>query len=132
MVGEVVMVTPRLDARYDWLPSPHNLIHKHTHLNIALYGEACDMESVWEQRQENDEDEEEAKELKGKVSEGRIALVSPGGCSFFTKVTATLFDLDIVALSAYLLVQITLIPMTAEPEFLAKHKTDRMYDLCCN
>lgn len=84
--GEVVMVTPRLDARYDWLQSPHNLIHKHTHLNIALYGEACDMESVWEQRQENDEDEEEAKELKGKVSEGRIALVSPGGCSFFTKI----------------------------------------------
>ena len=120
------MVTPRLDARYDWLPSPHNLIHKHTHLNIALYGDACDMQSVWEQTQENDEDEEEAKNLKGKVNEGRIALVSPGGCSLFTKVAKTLFNLDIAALSIYLLVQITLIPMTAEPVFSANFKMDRV------
>ena len=59
------------------------------------------------------------KKLKGKVTEGRIALVSPGGCSFFTKVTATLFDLDIAAVSIYLLVQNLDLAMTAEPEFFA-------------
>lgn len=86
--GEVVLVAPRLDARYDWLPSPHNLIHKHARFNIAFYGDACDLQSLWEQRQENqnDGDDKESKKQKEKTNEGRIALVSPGGCSLFTKI----------------------------------------------
>ena len=84
----MVLVAPRLDARYDWLPSPHNLIHKHARFNIAFYGDACDLQSLWEQRQENQNngDDKESKKQKEKTNEGRIALVSPGGCSLFTKV----------------------------------------------
>ena len=85
----MILVAQRLDARYDWLASPHNLAHKHTHLNIAFYGDACDFQSVWEESQtdEDDDNHEMHKHHKGKGSEGKIALVSPGGCSLFTKVT---------------------------------------------
>lgn len=88
-LGEVILVAQRLDARYDWLPSPHNLAHKHAHFNIAFYGNACDYQSELEESKvdEGDDYHEKRNNHKGKGSEGRIALVSPGGCSLFTKVT---------------------------------------------
>ena len=86
--GEVVFVAQRLDARYDWLPSPHTLIHKHTRFNIAFYGNACSYKSEWEEGNSGPEDSDDNmnKKHKSKVREGRIALVSPGDCSVFTKV----------------------------------------------
>lgn len=86
--GEVVLVAQRLDARYDWLPSPHNLVHKHIHFHIVYYGNACHFKSEWEKSSQNSDDKKTENSHKTKASEGRIALVSPGGdCSFFTKVT---------------------------------------------
>lgn len=77
-----------MDARYDWLPSPHNLIHKHTRFQIAYYGNACRFKSEWDKRSQTDNKAKTRKTSKKKVSEGHIALVSPGGdCSLFTKVT---------------------------------------------
>ena len=86
--GEVMLVAPRLDARYDWLPSPHDLVHKHTHFQIVYYGNACQFKSEWGKSSPNNGDKRTENSLKTKISEGRIVLVSPGGdCSFFTKVT---------------------------------------------
>ena len=88
--GEVVLVAQRLDARYDWLPSPHNLVHKHTRFHITYYGNACHFNSEWEEESQED-DNKTHKKHKTKAKEGRIALVSPGGdCSLFTKVTGLL------------------------------------------
>jgi len=87
-LGEVVLVAPRLDARYDWLPSPHNLVHKHTRFQIVYYGNACHFKSEWEKSSQNIIEKKTENSHKTKASEERIALVSPGGdCSFFTKVT---------------------------------------------
>lgn len=84
--GEVMLVAPRLDARYDWLPSPHNLARKHTRFQIVYYGNACHFQSHWGKSSQNNDNK--TKKLKTKPSEGHIALVSPGGdCSYFTKVT---------------------------------------------
>ena len=86
--GEVMLVAPRLDARYDWLPSPHNLIHKHTRFRIVYYGNACHFQTDWGKSSQNNDNKKTKKSQKIKPSEGRIALVSPGGdCSYFTKVT---------------------------------------------
>ena len=73
----------RLDARYDWLPSPHDLIHKHSHFIVSYYGNACNLKPEWRVAKERLDDD---KKQKKKTSEGRIALVSPGDCSLFTKV----------------------------------------------
>ena len=77
------MVAKRLDARYDWLPSPHSLIHKHSHFIISYYGNACNLKPEWRVAKKHLDDD---KKQKKKTSEGRIALVSPGDCSLFTKV----------------------------------------------
>ena len=92
--GEVVLVVQRLDARYDWLPSPHNLINKHSRFNIAFYGNACSFLPEWEEVETDqvDDEEEKHKKQKNKVVEGRIALVSSGGCSSFTKVIKIQFN----------------------------------------
>ena len=85
--GEVVLVARRLDARYDWLPSPHNLAHKHTHFQIAYYGNACHFKSEWEKNSQSNIEKKTKNSHKTNAREERIALVSPGGdCSFFTKV----------------------------------------------
>lgn len=87
-LGEVILVAQRLDARYDWLPSPHNLIHKHTRFHLAYYGNACRFKSESDKRNQDNSNAKTYKTLKKNVNEGRVALVSPGGdCSLFTKVT---------------------------------------------
>lgn len=92
LTGEVVLVAQRLDARYDWLPSPHHLIHKHTRFNITFYGNACNFQSDWQENKIDDKNggDKLRKKHKKKISEGRIALVSPGGCSLSTKVSSRL------------------------------------------
>ena len=59
----------RLDARYDWLPSP-NTLAKYGHLFIVYVGDACSPNTFL-----ND-------------VAGQLALVSndTGACSYFTKV----------------------------------------------
>lgn len=85
--GEVMLVAPRLDARYDWLPSPHGLVHKHTRFQIVYHGNACHFQSNWGKRSQNNHDKKTLKSQRTKAIEGHIALVSPGGdCSFFTKI----------------------------------------------
>lgn len=67
--GEIHMVSKRLDARYDWLPSPDTLA-KYGHLQVAFVGDACNASS-----------------FVNPVN-GKLALVSMEGvqCSYFTKV----------------------------------------------
>ena len=82
-----MLVTQRLDARYDWLPSPHNLIHKGAHYRVAYYGNACHFKSDWEEENRDGVSDETHEDQKTKAQGGHIALVSPGGdCSYFTKV----------------------------------------------
>ena len=68
-VGEPQCVARRLDARYDWLPSPDTLA-TFGHLLVVYVGEACSPNT-----------------FKKEVA-GRLALVSneTGNCSYFTKV----------------------------------------------
>ena len=85
--GEVMLVIQRLDARYDWLPSPHNLNHKHVRYRIAYYGNACHFNSEWEEESKDGVGYKTHKKHKTNAREEHIALVSPGGdCSHFTKV----------------------------------------------
>ena len=67
--GEAFCVVKRLDARYDWLPSP-NTLAKYGHLFIVYVGDACSPNMFL-----ND-------------VAGQLALVSndTGACSYFTKV----------------------------------------------
>ena len=67
--SETFCVAKRLDARYDWLPSP-NTLAKYGHLFIVYVGDACSPNMFL-----ND-------------VAGRLALVSndTGACSYFTKV----------------------------------------------
>ena len=65
--GGILAVSKRLDARYDWLPSPDSL-SKFGHIRIVYIGDAC------------------SANISVPVS-GHLALVSPDGqCSYFTKV----------------------------------------------
>ena len=67
--GDAFCVVKRLDARYDWLPSP-NTLAKYGHLFIVYVGDACSPNIFL-----ND-------------VTGQLALVSndTGACSYFTKV----------------------------------------------
>ena len=58
----------RLDARYDWLPSPTTL-SKYGHLQVVYVGDACSSNKFYSD------------------VTGNLALVANGGCSYFTKVT---------------------------------------------
>ena len=64
----LILVTKRLDARYDWLPSPQAITAKYHKLLYVSVGDAC-------------------KPIEANVT-GSLALVSMEGanCSFFTKV----------------------------------------------
>lgn len=68
------MVSKRLDARYDWLPSPDTLA-KYGHLQVAFVGDACNASS-----------------FVNPVN-GKLALVSMEDvqCSYFTKVSCCFF-----------------------------------------
>eukprot|EP00795_Rhopilema_esculentum_P014430 gene14430-5486_t len=66
--GDVKFVSKRLDARYDWLPSPYTLKAKHPKTKIVDYGDGCS--------------------VKEKIyAASSIILVSrKGSCSFFEKI----------------------------------------------
>ena len=68
-------MSKRLDARYDWLPSPDTLA-KYGHLLVAFVGNACDAD------------------LFVNIVDGKLALVSMEGvqCSYFTKVSSSFFN----------------------------------------
>lgn len=69
-LGEATCVAKRLDARYDWLPSP-NTLAKYGHLLVVYVGDACSPDT-----------------FLANVT-GNLALVSSsdtGACSYFTKV----------------------------------------------
>lgn len=65
--GDVLFVVKRLDARYDWLPSPYKLKPKHSKLQIVSFNDGC--------------------RSKAKSSyDNKIVLISrEGNCSFFDK-----------------------------------------------
>ncbi|XP_078376545.1 uncharacterized protein LOC144659900 [Oculina patagonica] len=67
--GGIHLVSKRLDARYDWLPSPTTL-DKYGHLLVVFVGDACDSNMFIN------------------VQDDYLALVSMEGakCSYFTKV----------------------------------------------
>lgn len=71
ITGEILRVSKRLDARYDWLPSPTSLA-KYGHLLVVSVGDACDSN------------------MFVNVSGDYLALVSMNGtkCSYFTKVSS--------------------------------------------
>ena len=68
-LGEATCVAKRLDARYDWLPSP-NTLAKYGPLLVIYVGDACSPHT-----------------FLANVT-GHLALVSndTGACSYFTKV----------------------------------------------
>ncbi|XP_032239840.1 uncharacterized protein LOC116619295 [Nematostella vectensis] len=91
--GNIIRVSERLDARYDWLPSPHALSHNYTHLAVRYYGDACHhvkftRKSNKDKQNAGDVDEQKnAKRKKKRKASGKIALVSAAGnCSLFTKI----------------------------------------------
>jgi hypothetical protein len=87
--GDVLKVTERVDARYDWLPSPHTLANKHKSLKLKYYGDACESRKDHVQRESKKtyKNKENVKNTKQKKGVGRLALVSASGnCSLFRKV----------------------------------------------
>lgn len=69
-------MSKRLDARYDWLPSPSTALAKYGHLLVVFVGDACDANMFMN------------------VKDDYLALVSMGGvkCSYFTKVSSFSFN----------------------------------------
>ena len=65
--GYIMCVAKRLDARYDWLPSPTTL-SKYGHLQVVYVGDACSSNRFYSD------------------VTGHLVLVASGGCSYFTKV----------------------------------------------
>lgn len=72
IAGEILRVSKRLDARYDWLPSPSTALAKYGHLLVVFVGDACN------------------ESMSINVNEDYLALVSMEGaeCSYFTKVSS--------------------------------------------
>ena len=66
--GDVVFVAKRLDARYDWLPSPYTLKTKHPKTKLVEYGDGCTFK----------------KDIS--VASSVIVVSRKGKCSFFEKV----------------------------------------------
>jgi len=67
--GDVMFVMKRLDARYDWLPSPYKLKPKHSKVKVKFFSDGC------------------KKKAESTTFSGKIALVSrEGNCSFFEKI----------------------------------------------
>lgn len=84
--GEIIVVARRLDARYDWLPSPFQLTHMHTSLEVVDYGTACHIKHKLQVKKTR-AGFEQWKRNKRKRKHGKVALVSSyGDCSLFEKV----------------------------------------------
>ena len=66
--GDVLFVTKRLDARYDWLPSPYTLKAKHPKTKLVHYGDGCSCEE------------------EVSAASAIIVVSRKGKCSFFDKV----------------------------------------------
>ena len=69
--GNIRSVTKRLDARYDWLPSPNNLNSAHKRLPLKFVGDACALPSD---------------DLTGSLA---VATMSGHSCSCFTKASSS-------------------------------------------
>lgn len=85
LAGDAIKVAERLDARYDWLPSPHAFSHHHSTFRLKYYGEGCDLssEDILRARQKNQNHK--------KKKAGEIALVlASGKCSIYKKVSSEL------------------------------------------
>ena len=76
----------RLDARYDWLPSPFQMTNMQTSLELVDYGSACRIKQKQKVKQTL-AGFQQWKRKKYKRKHGKVALVSSyGGCSLFEKV----------------------------------------------
>ena len=64
-----MFVSKRLDARYDWLPSPYGLKAKYPRIQIIDYGDGCKVKEGVE------------------ASKMAILVSRKGSCSFFDKVS---------------------------------------------
>ena len=82
IAGGILLVSKRLDARYDWLPSPSTALAKYGHLLVVFVGDACN-ESMFMN-----------------VSDDYLALVSMEGakCSYFTKVSSFSITIQHIAI----------------------------------
>ena len=80
IAGGILRVSKRLDARYDWLPSPSTALAKYGHLLVVSVGDACDGNMFLN------------------VNHDYLALVSMEGakCSYFTKVSSSLLQFSIL------------------------------------
>lgn len=78
IAGGILRVSKRLDARYDWLPSPSTALAKYGHLLVLFVGDACDGNILMN------------------VKDDYLALVSMEGakCSYFTKVSSFSFTVQ--------------------------------------
>ncbi|XP_031560536.1 uncharacterized protein LOC116296630 isoform X2 [Actinia tenebrosa] len=87
--GDIIKVMERLDARYDWLPSPHTLVNKHKSLKLKYYGDACaSIDHVQNKSKKNYKTNKKIlRNNKHKKGVGELALVTASGdCSFFDKI----------------------------------------------
>ena len=81
IAGGIILVSKRLNARYDWLPSPSTALAKYGHLLVVFVGDACD-----------------ARNMVVNVNDDYLALVSMEGakCSYFTKVGSFSFQFSVL------------------------------------
>ena len=71
-----MFVMKRLDARYDWLPSPYKLKPKHNKVKVKFFGDGC---------------KKKGSGTESSTYSGKILLVSrEGNCSYFEKVNSGL------------------------------------------
>ncbi|KXJ29739.1 uncharacterized protein LOC110241053 [Exaiptasia diaphana] len=81
--GDIISVVERLDARYDWLPSPHTFSHRHSMLKLKYYGDACELSTEDLSRAHS---KDKLKDKKKSKKPGIIALVIAGKCSLYRKI----------------------------------------------
>ena len=71
LIGDILRVVPRLEARYDWQPMPFRTLTKHEKTRLTYIHNPCHRLSK-----------------RTKTTSKEIALVSSDGdCSIFQKVT---------------------------------------------
>ena len=81
-----MVVSKRLDARYDWLPSPFQMTHTHTSLEVVDYGTACHTKHKLQKQTFASYQKWKRNKLR-KTKHGKVALISSdGSCTLFQKV----------------------------------------------
>ncbi len=82
--GDLKFISKRLDAHYDWLPSPYTLKERHPKTKIVDYGDGCEVKHDVE-------------------AESFIILVSRAKCSFFEKVKSLNVKYSLLVKNIYII-----------------------------